>query len=423
MFSVLLVVSPLFAVQLIDTIYLKNGESLTGRIIEEIPGHQLTVEKRSGETVSIKIEEIKRIAKCRLAIDSRINYTDLVFLEDGVIFRGIIVERIPESSITIELENGKLVPIITDDIWKIVVEKQMAGAPRYLEPTSTHMTRLELQIKLSLAGLEARKAKGGIDTTSEVDSLQGEIDALQETIEELEKEREEAEEKLYEENEQISGIEEQFAELDRDLTALAVEIDNRIETCAAPELKATCEQKFAHIQRLTADLVRRAKEASLLKAQDPRLKQLEEHRDADELAMIIQSGRWNERSYRAQVATLVEGLPGTTLEEIFRSTKKTASLGYATKNLIPLLPFGSWRQGDYFGAAVGSGATLIGAALFMTTIDVAYVAGSESRRMVMTPLSWVGIGMMAGGYLFSLIEPFWFQSRSNARLRSTLHLE
>ena len=65
-----LAIFPLFAVQLIDTIHLINGETLSGLIIEEIPNRQLTIENQQGETVEVRIEDIERIAKRRLSVDN-----------------------------------------------------------------------------------------------------------------------------------------------------------------------------------------------------------------------------------------------------------------------------------------------------------------------------------------------------------------
>jgi hypothetical protein len=416
-------ISPLFAVQLIDTIHLNNGETISGLIIEEIPNRQLTIENQQGETVKVRIEDIERIAKRRLSVDGYFEYTDVVFLEDGVVFRGTIVERVPKSSITIELENGILLPIATGDIWKIMVEKQVTGAPRSHESTPARSARLELQIRLSMANLEAKKAKRGGETESENEDLEEEISELQETIENLEQEQEQTEQTRRQENEQIEMIEQDYAELDQDLNALVAEIDGRIRNCSSPELKAECEQKFLDIQQLTSELVNRAKEASLIQAQDPRLKQLQERESSSELSAIIDSGHWNERRYRQQVAALVQELPQEAREEVYRATRQSNSIRYTTRNLFPLVPVGSWRQGDYLGATIGSGIGIAGAALFMATVDVTYPSGSQRARMALTPMSWVSLGIMAGGYAFSLIEPLWFQGRSNSRLRRALELD
>jgi hypothetical protein len=423
MFLLVMVVSSLSAVQLIDSIHLKNGEIISGLIIEEIPNRQVTIENQQGTTTKVRIDDIARISKRRLPGEGYFEYADVVFLEDGVVFRGTIVERVPGSSITIELENGILLSIPSKDIWKIMVEKEVAGAPRSYESSPVRSARLELQIKLSTSNLEAKKAERGGDTEAASEVLEEEIGELQEAIENLEQEREHAEQTTQRENEQIERINEDYAGLDRDLSALVAEIESRIQACSSPDLKAESEQKFFEIQRLTVELVNRAKEVSLIQAQDPRLKQLEERERASELSAIITSGHWNERRYRGEVAALVHDLSREAREEVYQATRQSNSIQYTTSNLFPLVPAGSWKQGDYLGAAISSGVGIAGAALFMATVDVTYPSGSERARMTLTPLSWVSFGIMAGGYAFSLLEPLWFQSRSNSRLRQTLDLD
>ena len=61
--TALVVTSPVFAHQVEDVVYLKNGEIVRGTIIEQIPGASLEIQMQEGSVFVYDLDEIAKIAK------------------------------------------------------------------------------------------------------------------------------------------------------------------------------------------------------------------------------------------------------------------------------------------------------------------------------------------------------------------------
>ena len=61
--TALVATTPLFAEQMEDVVYLKNGSTIRGTIIEQILGESLKIQTRDGSVVTYAMDEIAKIAK------------------------------------------------------------------------------------------------------------------------------------------------------------------------------------------------------------------------------------------------------------------------------------------------------------------------------------------------------------------------
>jgi len=90
-----------------EIVHLLDGSAVEGAIIERIPGVSYSVETRRGELVTLPAAQVDRIEK--LAIDPddvAFSYQDVVVLHSGLIFRGTIVEEVPEQHIVLLADGG-----------------------------------------------------------------------------------------------------------------------------------------------------------------------------------------------------------------------------------------------------------------------------------------------------------------------------
>ena len=105
---------------LIDTIELKNGSTVKGLILEQIPGKTVRIETLDGIELVISEEQIlgfstKREDKKRAGWASR-RYLDVVTLADGVQLRGLIVEQVPGQTITLQSPYGSVFVIAIENV-------------------------------------------------------------------------------------------------------------------------------------------------------------------------------------------------------------------------------------------------------------------------------------------------------------------
>ena len=61
--SILLIITNLFSLESQDVVYLKNGAVIRGEIIEQVPGESLKIQTRDGSIFVYKMEEVSKISK------------------------------------------------------------------------------------------------------------------------------------------------------------------------------------------------------------------------------------------------------------------------------------------------------------------------------------------------------------------------
>ena len=103
------------------------------------------------------------------------NYHDVVYLKNGSIIRGVIIEQIPNESLKIETADGSLFVFKIDEVEKMTKERidasqQTATAPQQVAPASRTTVSPPMQQEPTPARKSQFGVKGGLNTASEMAS-------------------------------------------------------------------------------------------------------------------------------------------------------------------------------------------------------------------------------------------------------------
>jgi len=403
-----------------EMVHLLDGSVVEGAIIERVPGVSYTVETRRGELLTIPMERIDRIQK--LAVNSNdvaFSYQDVVVLHSGLIFRGKIVEEVPDHHVVLLADGGLSLRFPMDAIWRIASEKCAADQSRAAigeHPTGGDLRRT-FRIELTINRVESAKTSGGEEQS-------GRLEQLRDELAELEAERDSANALREEGEESITRLREQLADLDTDASVLATELSQRALSCAAenPEAQEDVLRAYELVQDHLSDL----HTAALRRTQvDPRLlteqvaleRQMRHVELASLLTLPLPMGRLD-----PAVASLVPIFALDERGELYNELRLRAALKPGLTNLVLPMGIGSFVQGDYVGGTISAISIIGGLVLF---VDGVSTLGIQASAGVWDPpvSFWVGLGMAGGGYLFSLGAPRIYRVRQNARLEDALRLD
>jgi hypothetical protein len=417
----LTVASAVAAAPLSDVLHLSDGTVVSGSIVEEEPGRSYTVETAEGERIVCRVERVQRIEKRLEPSGSAIQQRSIVFLADGVVFKGIIVERVPGGSVVLELTNSRLLHLAGEEIAKIATEPVAGGfaEERPLAPASTRKAIVEFQIgrvqnQLSNAEKRLKETAQGSDARAEIEA---EVSRLRQELEALSEERERSIEEAGQEERKGREFEQEFGKITSGIEEARGEVARRVDSCSRPEIRDRMRETLAEIDRKTAEIVQRTEVVALTVEPDPRLVPIQQARSRNELESLIANRLWDDAEYRKQLATIVAGLPVRQRQQIYRENRQSSWFGRTLLNVIPFLSIGSWTQGDVLGAAIGMGSTIGGVVLAFNGIVMGVASGAGDPYQFIGGLALAGIG-----YVNSLIAPAIFVSDYNARLAKALGL-
>ena len=130
-----------------DLVYLKNGSIIRGVIMEFIPSEAVKIQTRGGSLFVFEMESVERIAKMPRQAEAAVSPTpeseaaevsysataetvspgtdDVVYLKDGSIIRGQVLEHLPGQSVKIETDGGNVF------VYKIELIERVAKEPAY----------------------------------------------------------------------------------------------------------------------------------------------------------------------------------------------------------------------------------------------------------------------------------------------------
>ena len=97
-----------------NTVYLKNGGVVKGTVTEQIPGVQIKLQTNDGNIFVYKTNEIEKITT-----EENSSSIDTIFLKNGSVLKGIIIEQQPNIQIKIKTKDGSLFVYKIDEIEKI----------------------------------------------------------------------------------------------------------------------------------------------------------------------------------------------------------------------------------------------------------------------------------------------------------------
>jgi hypothetical protein len=415
---------PAAAIQLLDVLFLSDGSSVTGVIVEEEPGKNLVLENEEGQLREYRFKDIERIEKLFVDEESLIQNRDVVYLRDGVVFRGTIVGRVPEKAIRLELENGQLLDFDMKEIFKIGKEQVATGVVRkaVIEPKKAEKKEVEIRIQIAMNQLrlkQERLDRGG--DAAEGESLKDEVDRLKNEIQQLEEQQEVVDAEAAEEAARFAAIESELGEYREQLLGAAGELEQRIAACESPQVSRGLQAKYDDLERSINEVLQRAEVVALVEQPDPRVEEIEMEAKATDALALARTGLWAKPEYEEQWKALVAELPFEQRRQVFWNSRKSDSLGKALLNAIPLIGLGSWRQKDYLGGAIIVTTGITGLALYVT-YELLFAATPQDQFLYEN-LDYIGGGIALAGYAFGIIEPFLFNTKQNMNLRDALELE
>ena len=410
---------PAAAIQLLDVLFLSDGSSVTGVIMEEEPGRALVLENEDGELLEYRFKDIERIEKMFVDEQPIIQNRDVVYLKDGVVFRGMIVGRVPEKAIRLELENGQLLDFDFNEIFKIGKEQVATGVVRkaVIKPKKAEKQEVEIKIQIAMNQLQLKqdKLKQGADAGA-VEGLQDEVDRLKSEIEQLEEQQEVVEAEAAEEEERFAAVESELGEYRDQLLGAAAELEQRIAVCESPQVKERLEAKFEELQSSIEEVLQRAEVVALVEQPDPRIEEIELQNKTTDAIALAQQRLWKDPEYADRWETLVAELPYEERRAVYRELRQGFPGNKMLWNAIPFAYLGSLRQQDYVGAAIGISVNVAGIAVLLLNDSAAY------DRATFNMIADIGIGVLVGAWIFGILEPINFSFSSNKKLREALEL-
>jgi hypothetical protein len=408
---------PAAAIQLLDALFLSDGSSVTGVIVEEEPGKNLVLENEEGQLLEYRFKDIERIEKLFVDEEPLIQNRDVVYLKDGVVFRGTIVGRIPEKAIRLELENGQLLDFDMKEIFKIGKEQVAAGVVKtaVIKPKEAEKEEVEIKIQIAMNQLRLKqdRLKQGGDA-AELDSLEDEVDRLKNEVEQLEEAQEVVEAEAAEEAAHFAAIESELGQLRTNLLAGAEGLDERINACGSPQIRERLNAKHDELKSVITELLSQAEAIALTAQPDPRIEEIELQNQTTDAVALAQTRLWKDPEYEEQWKSLVAELPYAQRRMVYRETREVFPLGNVLLNAIPFAFIGSWKQKDYFGGTVGLGLEAAGLGIWI--YETAAALDSQS-------LLALGGYFFLAAWGFGLIEPFLFTAWYNGKLRDALELD
>jgi len=432
--------------QYLDVVYLKDGAVHQGFVVEEKPGESMRVETTEGHQLTFMAGEVERI---------EVKYLDVLFLQSGVVFRGMIISQTPEESLTMETSGGARLTFPVEEVWKLVKEKTVVGegegrADEQEESREVRSVKLELQIDIARGKAASLEGRGNRRRTekgeAEQQRLGNEIARLKEEMASLEEEqrREEAlsaeatEGELLETLEQVSGIIEKCASRSMGSSLesgeAAVEEADSGQTphpYGPTQLLLRARSIASGMKDLVAVISEESESVQAEYAEEQRRKteELEGRKDVvaarADVQDLLESGDWKRPRYRDEVEEMIDLLPPLDRRFLYDAHRRDDQLKGLGMNLVPVLSLGSWLQGDVLGALATN-------ALSVAGIMLVALGGLEQRIGVGPngPYGYywpnvrglVGVGLVAGGYALSFLEPFRFVRQRNRSLADTLRV-
>jgi len=410
---------PAAAIQLLDVLFLSDGSSVTGVIMEEEPGKTLVLENEDGELLEYRFKDIERIEKLFVDEESLIQNRDVVYLKDGVVFRGTIVGRVPEKAIRLEMENGQLLDFDFKEIFKIGKEQVATGVVRkaVIKPKKAEKEEVEIKIQIAMNQLQLKqeKLKQGGDAGA-VESLQDEVDRLKNEIEQLDEQQEVVEAEAAEEAERFAAVDSELGEYRQQLLGTAAELEQRIAACESPQVKERLEAKYEELQSSIEEVLQRAEVVALVEQPDPRIGEIELQNKTTDAIALAQKRLWKDPEYADRWKALVAELPYEERRAVYRELRQEFPTGKMLFNAIPFVYLGSFRQQDYVGAAIGISANVAAIAVLLLNDDTVV------DRATFNMIADISIGVLVGAWIFGILEPINFSIISNKKLREALEL-
>lgn len=465
-------------IQFMDVLYLKDGRSLEGLIIDRLPGISVKLETPEKTVLTFEMDEIEKIESKKSDDRIRVRNVDALFLNSGVVFTGTIIKQVPDSSITLETESGLLLPFPIEEIWKIITTKRIEDEGNVGKTVENEVEsfKIALQLEIGRKTLDKIKDSDGAKGDQADTTLQEEVEQLQEELEALQDKQVQLE--LENGAKQNARISEEIEELQQEIEKLLDELLMQAQECEKLDESEDKEDvsfwKGGDTKRKTRSPLYFMKPCQSDKdpagktgekdTADEDLKVLEDQFSVflDEVSMHAtplflddEINAFEESAEKLSTRLQLEEILGSgrvtlgtwlfssrmvdelALEDrlfLYESYRRRDQFKGVILNSVPFLYIGSWSQGDWFGALSGylllviiiqTGTFLDDLGLLGVEPDV--LGHDEDGFYYYWDISTIGllkvIGLLSIGYAHSLIRPIVFVNRRNKPLREFLELD
>jgi len=134
-----------------DTIYLHNGSSIIGEIIESVPGISFTLRRQDGTTRVFKMEEVWKVK-----FEGEEISEDRFYLKDGGVIIGRIIGAIPGETYSIRSADKSILVFRMDEVERVEIGKKIYA------PSPTEQPQLPVlpQPPVTLKHEPARQKEG-----------------------------------------------------------------------------------------------------------------------------------------------------------------------------------------------------------------------------------------------------------------------
>jgi hypothetical protein len=446
----LLAAGPAFAEpQLIDVVYLKDGTTLRGLIVEQQAGISVKLASAEGIVWTLEDAEIDLIEKEPASEPLVVQYTDVVLLKDGVLFRGSVEEQRPGDWIDLRTSAGALLRIPIDDVWAFVKRKQVVGAvpaPAAAVDTETEPLRIRLQIELTGGPLVAQ-GLGGSDGGGEGASG-GSGSALEEDIDILERERDESDHRTKDEERRTER--QTLQTLGTEVSELLEKLLADLQECQGQGGVGQAVGPFQHVSyqpSLVAEaapaeglgsplreLLRGMIDRTLAKIPTDEViaaREMQVEYSQALQKLLLAPGLRISRLDLDEIRALADRIPAAKRQRLYEEYQRRDGRTGALLNAIPFTFAGSWSQGD-------STAGILGYSLFIASIALdclaTYAFGDPA--IVPTPwgwveapndpasvMFWVGPACYVATYAIGIALPSLRANAWNTTLAKALHVD
>ena len=409
------------AVEIRDKIRTVDGEIVSGRIVERYPGTEYHIDTDAGLQI-IPVGQIEWIEKTVPdPAEDLFVYTDIVYLNSGLILHGTIVAEEIQGDITLISHNGAAISIPIDRIWRITHEKRAAMVPaKGIEKNSrVQKVRRDFAIELTVQRLESEEEKPAGSEEDDTDR----VEQLRDELAELEEESAAAAEQQEKDDEFVAALLDEIARDKREAAESLTELARRAAVCATEN-----PEGMTRIADLYANSIAGINDAALLADTlndiDPGI--VREIRKAEEAANlaeleVMMNGNLHDPDNIQRIIALSQQIPEEDRRDLFRSSRQKNPVDAAVINGLIPVGGGSMKQGDKLGVAIQAGTFLIGGLLVLDSLIGNQLDNPEEPALDW--YGWIGAGIGGSGYVYSLIRPFLYASRQNERARRALLLE
>ncbi|MGC9311708.1 MAG: hypothetical protein ACP5IA_03375 [Sediminispirochaetaceae bacterium] len=437
----------------IQSVRLDDGSLQSGTVLEHRVGEYLILSDRGGNIQYLPDIRIAAIEHDLEAFPG--DSHSVFFLKEGLIIRGHLVRYAPDGTIEVQAFGEQRISLPPERVVKVVHIPKPIPEPGSAGPGGNEIRREATVLELELAlGEKKSTASSQATDDSRIESLEEEVSELEECLEQTEESNAEQAQSDNQERVETSmeGVESAVSELaalaaaceaggpTRTKGGSASSVSNRssleilntaimgpssLADFPIEDIRTTAEVKIENLKQRASAPAASIDSISLYTEQAVTTERIQE---------ILNDHKRYGIFIRSRISSLSSDLPEETRRSLYEANRLDNALGSSIRNIIPVLNWGSWRQGDRLHAVLTGAGTLIvylGAYAFAAEYIDSYTGSTELkevdgtwRTLAPSPNAVdVGFAVIGVTYLYSLARPFLFAHKQNVRLADSLGIE